>query len=349
MNNINTLYLIFLGVVIFSCQSNPNVTVTEASDKAQSISKSYKTTGEIKRIDDRIEALIPAESEIEILAEGFDWAEGPLWIEAHQMLLFSDIPPNKVMKWTEAEGVSTYLHPSGFTGEQSESNEPGSNGLILDQSGKLLLCQHGDRRIAAMDAPLDQPEAKYISVIEKWNGKRFNSPNDLVMDKNGNLFFTDPPYGLAQQMKDPSKEIDFQGVYFWSKKTGEVKLLTDEMSRPNGIALSPDESTLYVANSDPNQVIWMAFDNDQGTISNGRIFFNANELAKTSKGLPDGLKVDPKGNVWATGPGGVLIFSPEGEHLGTIKTGQATANCAFNEDYSEFFMTADMLLLRLKL
>ena len=200
-----------------------------------------------------------------------------------------------------------------------------------------------------MKSELSNPKPAYEAIIEKFEGKRFNSPNDLIFDQSGNLYFTDPPYGLPGQMEDPEKEIPFQGVYRVTPE-GAITLLTDELSRPNGLALSPDKKTLYVANSDPEKALWMAYELDEnGAIQDKKMFYDATEWVPKAPGLPDGLKVDDRGNLFATGPGGVWIFSPEGKHLGTIQTGEATANCAFNEDKTELYMTADSYLLRLKL
>jgi gluconolactonase len=200
-----------------------------------------------------------------------------------------------------------------------------------------------------MDAPLDKPEPKYVTVAGAYDGKRFNSPNDATLHSSGAIYFTDPPYGLERNMDDPAKELDFQGVYRVTPD-GEVTLLTKELERPNGIALSPDEKTLYVANSHGPRPIWMAFPVlEDGMLGSGRVFFDATELSKTRRGAPDGMEVDEHGNVWATGPGGVLVFSPEGKHLGTLLTGQATSNCAFGEDGKTLFITADMYILRIPL
>jgi gluconolactonase len=306
------------------------------------------TLGSIERKDKRLDVLLPSDARMEILAGGFDWTEGPVWVKDGGYLLFSVIPPNKVNKWKEGEGVSIFLKPSGYTGERDLRYEPGSNGLALDQQGKLILCQHGDRRVARMAAPLSKPEAKFETLADRWQGKRFNSPNDLVWHSSGALYFTDPPYGLAKQMEDPSKELDFQGVYRLGAD-GAVTLLTKEVTRPNGIAFSPDEKTLYVASSDPKKAVWHAFPvKADGTLGDGRIFADFTAQVGKVKGLPDGLKVDEKGNLWATGPGGVLIFAPDGSHLGTLRTGEATSNCAWGEDGATLFITADQYLVRIR-
>ncbi len=293
--------------------------------------------------------LIPENAVIEILAEGFEWTEGPLWLPTENKLIFSDIPKNSVFEWSEKSGIKLYLKPAGYTGIKERGGETGSNGLLLNPKGELVLCQHGDRRIAVMKTPVSSPNAEFTTLADRYEGKKLNSPNDAVYHKNGGLYFTDPPYGLEFNIDDPAKELDFQGVYKLDK-TGKVTLLTKELSRPNGIAFSTDYSKLYVANSDPEKAIWMVYDVDEnGLLKNGKLFFDATGKTKTLKGLPDGLKVHKNGWIFATGPGAVLVFTPEGEHLGTIITGEATANCTFNTDYSELFITADDYLLRVKL
>jgi gluconolactonase len=321
-----------------------------SSDQASaSVEAPPQTIGTIERLDPAIDSLVPSDAVIEVLAEGFDWAEGPVWIEDGEYLLFSDIPPNRIYRWKEGAGHQVWLEPSGYTGDALRGGEPGSNGLLLDSEGRLVLCQHGDRRIARLDAPLTAPEPIFTTLADRYEGKRFSSPNDAVFDSRGALFFTDPPYGLPEGPGDPTKETPFNGVYRLGVD-GEVTLLTDELSRPNGIALSPDEKTLYVANSDPERAIWMAYDLlPSGRINNGRVFFDATEQVADGPGLPDGLKVDEAGNVFASGPGGVLVFSPEGRHLGTVRTTQATANCAFDQDGTALYMTADSYLLRIRL
>jgi gluconolactonase len=299
--------------------------------------------------DPLIYQVIPKDAKIEILAEGFEWAEGPLWLPAKNKLLFSDIPNNAIFEWTEKGGKKLYLKPAGYTGKEMRGGEPGSNGLLLSSEGELILCQHGDRRIARMNAPIKNPKAEFITLTDKYNGKKLNSPNDAVLSKNEDIYFTDPPYGLEKNMDDPAKELDFQGVYKVDKK-GKTTLLTKEISRPNGIAFSPDGKKLYVGSSDPEKAIWMVYDvTKDGLLNNGKLFFDATGMAKDLKGLPDGMKVHPNGWVFATGPGGVLIFTPEGKLLGTIFTGEATANCAFNDDFSVMYITADHYLLRVKL
>ena len=297
-----------------------------------------------------LDAILAANAQIEVLGEGYTWSEGPVWVASGDYLLFTDVPENKIFKWKEGEGASLYLTPSGFTGEKTTSTEPGANGLALDLSGNLTLCQHGDRRIARMAAPLDQPKPTFETVTDKWNGKRFNSPNDLVFDKKGNLYFTDPPYGLKDHEKSPDKEIPFQGVYR-RNLDGTVELLDSTLSRPNGIALSPDEKMLFVANSDPDKAIWKAFDiQADGKLANGRIFHDATSMVGAEfKGLPDGLKISKKGIVFASGPGGVLIFKMDGTLLGRINPGEGTANCAFGQDEKVLYLTSDMYLCKVNL
>lgn len=310
------------------------------------VTDTEETLGSIERIDAAINNLIDPSATIEVLSEGYDWTEGPVWIESEKMLLFSDIPKNTIYQWTEAKGTEVYLKPSGYTGEAaSNSLEEGSNGLALNNAGKLVLCQHGDRRIAAMEAPLDAPKAAFITLTDGYDGKKFNSPNDLLVRKNGDYFFTDPPYGLPQ---NTTQEIPFQGVYKLSG--GTVSLLVDSLTRPNGLAFMPGEKTLIIANSDKDKAMLYAYDLDENdSLKNGRIFNDATEAAKSESGLPDGLKIDQQGNVFATGPGGVWIFNKEGKLLGKLKIPAATSNCAFSNDEKTLYLTADSYLLRLKM
>ncbi|HYC87113.1 MAG TPA: SMP-30/gluconolactonase/LRE family protein, partial [Chryseosolibacter sp.] len=233
--------------------------------------------------------------------------------------------------------------------EPSQSREPGSNGLTLNTAGQLVLCQHGDRRVARLNADLDKPEPSFITLADQFQGKKFNSPNDAVVRSNGEIFFTDPPYGLPQQEKDSSRQIPFQGVYKIST-SGQVSLVVDSLSRPNGVALTPDEKTLIVANSDPGKAMWYVFNfTENDSVSSARILFDATADTKTGKGLPDGLKIDKAGNIFATGPGGVWIFNAEGKLLGKIRLPEATANCALADDDKTLYMTSDAYLLRIRM
>jgi gluconolactonase len=239
-----------------------------------------------------------------------------------------------IYKWKEQRGISVFMKPSGYTGIGTYSGEPGSNGLTLDKQGNLILCEHGDRRIA-------RNEGKR-TVADNYQGKRFNSPNDVVVKSNGDIYFTDPPYGLPKPADDPKRETDFFGIYRIGRD-GKVTLRNKEMSRPNGLAFSPDEKILYLAQSDPQKAIWMAFPVlEDGTLGKGKVFFDDTPLEGRFKGLPDGLKVDQNENVFATALGGVNIFVPTGTWLGLTDIGEGTANCAWGEDGTVLYITANM-------
>jgi len=335
--------LLICSTVLFivACNSNND----ESSKPAE---MKYKKTGTLERIDPALDSIITTRAQAEIIAEGFDWSEGPVWVESHNMLLFSDVPRDTIFKWTEEKGKEVYLTPSGYTDSIPRGGEMGSNGLTLDNDGHLILCQCGNRQIAKMDAPFDKPVPKYISLANNYNGKKFNSPNDVIVSSKGEIFFTDPPYGLEKHMDDPKKEIPFQGV-FKVQKDGKVVLMTDSLTRPNGLAFLPGEKTMIVANSDPAKPNWYAFDiGDNGQFTNARIFYST-AGDKSGKGLPDGFKIDKKGNVFATGPGGLWIFNSSGKLLGKMKFDEATSNIAFSPDEKTLFITNDMNVLRLKM
>jgi gluconolactonase len=327
----NIFYLLTLIAMLASCKT-----------------KEEKNIGSIDRMDTELNSIIDENAKIELLAEGFKWSEGPVWIDQYKMLLFSDVPNNIVHKWTEEKGLETYLTPSGFTGTGKYSKEPGANGLTLNNEGKLILCQHGDRRVAMMSAPLDAPKPDFISIADNFNGKKLNSPNDAVYRSNGDMFFTDPPYGLPNQENDSTKETPHNGVY--KVAGGQVTLMVDSLTRPNGIAFLPGEKTFIVANSDPAKAIWYAFDlAENDSITNARIFHDATALTKTEKGLPDGFRVDKQGNIFASGPGGIWIFNKGGKVIGKIRLTEPASNCALSDDEKTLFVTNNMYLLRIKM
>lgn len=309
----------------------------------------YPTTGTVQRLDPSLDSVIDRDAVIEIIADGFDWTEGPLWLPEQQKLLFSDIPPNTIYQWTETEGASVYLTPSGYTGPVPRGGEQGSNALLLDPSGQLVLCQHGDRRMAVMEAPLDTPRPVFRTLADRWEGNRLNSPNDAIFRSDGALLFTDPPYGLEGNVDDPAKELPFQGVFLL--KGGYLSLLTDILTRPNGLAFMEGETRLIVANSDPEKAYWYWFDIGPGdTLVNPRLFYDATPLVgPVNKGLPDGLKVDAMGHVFATGPGGVFIFDRTAKLIGKLVIPGPTSNIALADGGKTLFITADNEVLRMKM
>ncbi len=300
------------------------------------------SAGSVVEKDPALKSVVAADARIEKLADGFIFTEGPIWVnEVGGAVLFSDIPNNQIMKWTPDGKVSEFRKPSGYTGPPApEGSFVGSNGLTLDKEGRLIICEHGDRRVTRLEK-----DGKLTVLADKYQGKRLNSPNDAVYKSDGSLYFTDPPYGLFDEKK---KELDFQGIYRLAAD-GKLQLLNKELTRPNGLAFSPNEKTLYVANSDAEKKIWMAYDvAANGSLANGRVFFDV--TAEKDDGLPDGLKVDTQGNVYCTGPGGVWIFSSGGKHLGTIKPTEVPANCHWGDgDGKTLYMTARKGLYRIRL
>ena len=309
----------------------------------------YPEVGEIERLDDRINDIIPKGTIIERIATGLTWAEGPLWVESKKMLLCSDVKMDKIYKWTEEEGLAVYIEPSGFTGTTTDSRERGSNGLVLNSNGELVMCQHGNRQIAKMNSSLDAPVSDFVTLVDNYEDKKFNSPNDLIYDSKGNLYFTDPPYGLSEaMMDDPKKELDFQGIFKYTSD-GKLILMSSEVSRPNGLALSPNEKKLYVANTDEHEAQWLSFDVMTDTLINKVVIHDATSLIGKEVGFPDGVKVDRAGNIFTAGPGGIWVFSDNFDLLGKIKSGYWSSNCNFNSDYSTLYITANDHLLRVSL
>lgn len=308
----------------------------------------YPVLGEVLRFDAELDQVLGPDAQLQVIAAGFDWTEGPCWVPGQgdaPAISFSDIPPNKINKWVPGKGVSLFMKPSGYTGVADYGGEPGSNGLLLDPQGRLVCCEHGDRRLSVVTT-----NGGKRTLIDNYNGKRLNSPNDAVFKSNGDLYFTDPPYGLPNRWEDPLRELDFCGVYRLGKD-GQVTLLTTEMTRPNGIGFSPDEKTLYVAQSDPDAAIWKAFPvKADGTLGDSKLIYDASqELKDGLPGLPDGMAVAASGHIFATGPGGVFIFDPAGKLIGRISTGERTSNCTLGgPDGSTLFVTADMYLCKIE-
>ena len=305
--------------------------------------EAHHGAGSIQRMGPAFDEIVPSDYEIEKLHSGFRFTEGPVWVaENDPYLLFSDIPANAIYRWSSDGKVAEFLKPVS-EGEHAQARSGGSNGLTLDSEGRLVLCEHGDRRISRIET-----DGTRTSLVDHYEGKKLNSPNDAVYRSDGWLYFTDPPYGLAKQDEDSDKELSFNGIYRLSPD-GELELLEKGLARPNGIAFSPDEKILYVANSDPASKVWMAYEvKEDGTLGEGRLFFDA--TSETSEGVPDGLKVDQIGNLYCTGPGGVWVFSPEGEHLGTIRLEELPANVAWGDsDGRTLYMTARTGLYRIRL
>lgn len=335
-------------MILFQCGDAPKEKEDESPAEAIEHLKSYPTLGYLVVLDPLFNELVSPDTKIEVIASGHTWTEGPVWIPYQQCLVFSDVPRNIAYKWTEAKGEEEYLNPSGYTGEKPRGGGKGSNGLTLDNEGNLILCKSGDREISRLGSSTENSVPIFETIADQYEGKKFNSPNDVVVDEKGNIYFTDPNYGLDKD--EPSaKEMDYEGVFRISPK-GEVTLLTKSWPTPNGIGISPDGKTLYVANSVPSKLIALDLQED-GSATNERVIFDATALWEKSiaKQRPDGMAVNKDGIIFLTGPDGVLLFSPAGKHLGSIKTDKKTSNCTFNEDETVLYVTCDDLVLRVKL
>jgi gluconolactonase len=316
------------------------------TDTASSAPSRYESVGGVVRKAPALDALIAPGTRIEKLAEGYQWSEGPVWVASGRYWLFSDVPANTMYRWSEQEGASVFLKPSGYAGsDPTIFREPGSNGLIAGPGNSILLADHGNRAIARLDLATKQKTL----LATHYEGRRFNSPNDLVRARDGTIYFTDPPYGLNGLDASPNKEQKVNGVYRLDPD-GKVSLVVADLSFPIGVILSPDERRLYVAVSDPKRAVIMAYDRAaDGAIGNGRVFADLTALvSEANPGLPDGMAIDARGNLFSTGPGGVHVFKSDGQALGTIRTGTAIANCAFGEDGRTLFLASNHFVARLR-
>ncbi len=323
---------LFVVAALLAGIASPWTLAQEAKQPAKPADGTTKI-GTIERIDPRFDQLVPKDAQLVEIANGYIWTEGAAWYKPEKCLLFSDIPNNVVVKWQEGKGASEFLKPSGYTGTKPRGgkagDEPGSNGLTVDAQGRLYLCEHGDRRVTRIEKG-----GKKTVLADNYMGKKLNSPNDLVLHPNGDVYFTDPPYGLEKGVK---RELDFTGVFRISSKDGSLSVVSKTIN-PNGIALSPDLKKLYVTNGGS----WMVFPvNEDGSTGEGKAFVNPKQwkVANVKGGGVDGMKCDAQGNIWATGPGGVCVMTPDGTLLGRFLTGDRTANLCFGgEDGQTLFV-----------
>ncbi|HEY8256367.1 MAG TPA: SMP-30/gluconolactonase/LRE family protein [Gemmatimonadales bacterium] len=297
------------------------------------------------RLDSRFDRLVPSGAKLEKLVDDHGWVEGPVWVRDGGYLLFSDVVKNRIYRWAPSHGESILRERSGYTGATEFTGpEPGSNGLALDPEGRLVFCQHGDRRVVRLER-----DGSITVLVDRYGGKRINSPNDLVYKSNGDLYFTDPPFGLPHTYDDPAKELPFQGVYRLGRD-GTLTLLVKDLSGPNGIAFSPDERTLYISNADRTRLVWMAYEvKGDGTLGKGRVLYDGTAELANRRGTADGMKVDQNGNIFAAGPGGVYVLAPDGAILGWFDFGGNVGNVAFGEDGSSLFIAANATMYRVRL
>jgi gluconolactonase len=301
----------------------------------------------IDRWDPAMDAIVPKDWKIEKLADGFMWAEGPVWVKSGNFLMFTDVPGNKMWKWSAKGGLVKFLDPSGAAApDPAVWREAGANGLALYDAKTLLYADTGNRVIQT----LDLATRKKTAVATNYDGKKFSSPNDVIRMKNGVMFFTDPPYGFKKFDAAPEKEQPFNGVYRRAAD-GTVSVIEKELVRPNGVALSPDESILYVTQSEPTKAIINAYSLDKsGNVTGKKLFLDVTDLVSDSApGLPDGMTVAADGTVFTSGPGGILVISKDGKRLGRINDGKPTANCKFGDDGKSLYLTSKDTLARIRL
>lgn len=332
---------LFFLVSLAGCLSQPGLQLAEPIARI----------GQVEIYDDRARAFIDSNTAVDVRANGFKWTEGPVWIESGQYLLFSDIPQNRIFKYdVSGNKTSEYLKNSGWSSATPERKGLGSNGLLLNRQQQLVLMQWGERAVSVLQSPLEQPEHKISVLANTYQGKKLNHPNDAVLHSNGDIYFTDPTHGMTAKLAR-KKEQGYSRVYRLSEN-GELAAVVDELSYPNGIGLSPDERTLYVSVSDKQKPAWYAYDlDDRGNASNGRIFYETTRLLgkQGHQGYPDGMAVHSTGVIFATGPGGVWLFAPDGTVLAKVFTGEFTSNAELSDDESTLFITADDYLLSLSL
>ena len=335
------MYSLFRSLILTTA-----LTLTPAACTSVDAAADSPGIGRIHAFDPAFNAIVPPDARIEKIADGFTWSEGPTWIRDGGYLLFTDVPENTLYRWSEHDGLSVFLKPSGYAGPELDTlREPGANGLHAEPGGSVLLADSGSRLVARFD-----PASKRRTALAAhFEGHRFNSPNDVVRRNDGVIFFTDPPYGLKGINESPVKEMRFNGV-FRLDPDGSVHLVDDGLSFPNGVELSPDGRTLYVSNSDPTRPVWMAYSLDaRGAVIEKRVFADASDLvAQNLPGLPDGMTITADGTLFATGPGGVLVLAPDGRRLGRIETGSKVANCAFGDDGRTLYMTSHAFLARVR-
>jgi len=352
------LLLFGLGTLILPCAFVPGGKLAGAGpapSQAAAPVPPDSTPLKVDRLDPAIDALVPSGAVLERIATGFTWVEGPVWDESS--LFFADIPSNSIRRWTPGAGVSIFLQPSGYKGADPYGHEPGSNGMTLDARGRLTVAGHAQRDVYRFES-LD-PHGPITILADTYQGKRLNSPNDLVYRSDGSLYFTDPPYGLRKQNdSDPEKELQVNGVYriphALEQKPGtpparsELQLLIGDLPRPNGIAFSPGEKYLYVNSTEPKK-IWMRYRVlPDGTLADAKLFYDA--TADPRPGAPDGMKLDEQGNIYSAGPGGVWVFSPEGKTLGTIEMPERVSNVAWGgSDRKILYITASSSVYRVRL
>ena len=303
----------------------------------------FEAIGRVDRFDSALDSLIAPEAAVELLEVGFAWPEGPVWVARGGYLLFSDIPRNAIYRWNEEDGARIWMQPSGYTGVAYYGKEPGSNGLTLDSHGRLWACEHGDRRVSRLE-----PRGGKVTIVDSYRGKRLNSPNDLVLGAGGDLYFTDPAYGLHRRYADPRRELDFCGVYLVRKGSRKAVLVTDELENPNGVAFAPGERTLYVTQSNPRRAVVMSYPIlGDGTLGPGVVLRDLTDRTPEGPGLPDGIKVDHAGHIFTTGPGGVWVLTPDGGILGRVVTGCRVANLCWGDDGSTLYFCSDDYLCRI--
>ncbi|MDO6444159.1 SMP-30/gluconolactonase/LRE family protein [Colwellia sp. 1_MG-2023] len=355
--------VVLLVFVVSACQSSQ---LTKRSQSVFLLPGAEESIGSIEIYDNRAYKYLDEKTLISVRGKGFDWVEGPVWIKEHNFLLFTDIPKNIIRKFDSKQGVSVYLRNVGF--DEPSDKGPGANGLLVNQDNQLVLMRTGKRTVSLLDSDILNPQNTFVDLVSGYNDMRLNGTNDGVFDNRGNLYFTDPPIGLdtvfnqdkklvEKQYKWPLnrarrvQETPYAGIYRLSAK-GRLELLDSSLTVPNGIGLSPDENTLYVAVSDKNASAWYSFDiQENGKLTNKQTFYDAQHLIGQmgEQGYPDGMAVHSSGVIFATGPGGVWLFDEKGNVLAKIKTGLLTSNCTFTTNEEYLFITADDYLLSVAL